>query len=72
MIDFLQCIFAVTLRIIFAVDYPDLTEDDKQSIILQRHMSYFADADSLNGLLRYLGDECPLRDVFEAIDESFD
>lgn len=33
-------------------------------------MSYFADEDGIQGLLQYLGEENPLREVFEAIEEA--
>ena len=35
-----------------------------------RQMSYFADEDGIQGLLEYLGEGNPMREVFEAIEEA--
>lgn len=37
-----------------------------------RQMSYFAGEDGTRGLLQYLGEGNPLREVFEAIEEACD
>ncbi|WPH04780.1 Hypothetical protein R9X50_00767500 [Acrodontium crateriforme] len=67
------CIYALTKAVIFAVDNPSLSEDDKIATVLFRQMSYFsADAkESFHGLLEYLGNDNPARDIFEAVEEGF-
>lgn len=67
----MQCIYAVLKRVIFAVGDEELAEGEEPlSIILERQISYFADEDGLNGLLRYLGDS-PWREVLKVIRDGF-
>ena len=67
-----QCIYAVTHQVIFAVGKSELAEDeDKLAIVLERQISYFADEDGLNGLLRYVGDESPWYEILEVIKSGF-
>ena len=66
-----QCIYAVLKRVIFAVGDEELAEGEEPlSIILERQISYFADEDGLNGLLRYLGDS-PWCEVLKVIRDGF-
>ena len=52
-----QCICAVLKRIIFVVDKEELGEvEELLSVVLERQISYLADEDRLNGLLKHLGD----------------
>lgn len=59
----------MTKNVIFADSSPGSTED-KMGTAVFRQMSYFADEDGIQGLLQYLGEENPLREVFEAIEEA--
>ena len=62
----------MTQIVAFAVDESELAQGvDKLAIVLERQMSYFADQDGLNGLLRYLGDENPWCQIFQVIKGSF-
>lgn len=61
----------MTKRVIFAVGDEELKEgEEKLAIVLQRQLSYFADLESLGGLLRYLGDS-PWTQIFTVIAEGF-
>ena len=52
-----QCISAVLKRLIFAVDEDKLEEGANElADILERQISYFADEDGLNALLKHLDD----------------
>ncbi|KAE8352240.1 kinase-like protein [Aspergillus coremiiformis] len=67
----LVCIYAIHKRVIFAVGEEELEEGvDPLAIIIERQISYFADEDGLNGLLRFLGDNPWVR-VFEVIRDGF-
>ena len=58
-------------RVIFAVDERELAEDEEPlSVVLERQISYFADEDGLNELLKHLGDS-PWCEVFEVIRDGF-
>jgi hypothetical protein len=58
-------------RVIFAVDEEELAESEEPlSVVLDRQMSYFADEDGLNGLLKHLGDS-PWCEVFKVIRDGF-
>jgi hypothetical protein len=62
-----QCIYAVLKRVIFAVGEEELAQgEERLSIVLERQISYFADEDGLNGLLKHLGDS-PWCEVFKVI-----
>lgn len=66
------CVYAVTKRLIFAVDKDEIEEgSDVLAVILQRQFSYFAEEDGFNGLLKHLGDShwC---ENFRVIRDSFD
>jgi serine/threonine protein kinase len=66
-----QCIYAVLKRVIFAVDEEELAEGEEPlSVVLERQMSYFADEDGLNGLLKHLGDS-PWCEVLKFIRDGF-
>ena len=53
----MQCIYAVFKRVIFAVDEEELADGEEPlAVVLERQISYFADEDGLNGLLKHLGD----------------
>ncbi|PSS07171.1 hypothetical protein M430DRAFT_23320 [Amorphotheca resinae ATCC 22711] len=65
------CIYAVTKRVIFAVDEEELDNDlEPLSIVIERQISYFAEEDTLAAFLRYLGDN-RWRVVFEALRDGF-
>ncbi|KAM5453960.1 hypothetical protein MaudCBS49596_002585 [Microsporum audouinii] len=67
----LVCIYAVHKRVIFAVGEEELDDGiDPLSIIIERQISYFADDDGIDGLLKYLGDN-PWVQVFEVIRGGF-
>jgi serine/threonine protein kinase len=66
-----QCIYAVLKRVIFAVDEEELAEGEEPlSVTLERQISYFADEDGLNGLLKHLGDS-PWCGVLNVIRDGF-
>lgn len=51
----LQCIYALTKRVIFGVLKEELGEDEEVLfIVLERQLSYFGDLASFNGSLQYL------------------
>ncbi|MCJ1250871.1 hypothetical protein MMC30_008099 [Trapelia coarctata] len=65
------CIFTVLKRVIFAVDGKELADGEELlAVVLERQISYFADADGLDGLLKHLGDS-PWCEVFEVIRDGF-
>ncbi|KAH8723994.1 kinase-like domain-containing protein, partial [Phaeosphaeriaceae sp. PMI808] len=65
------CIYALTKRVIFAVEDGELGEgEEKLAIVLDRQLSYFSDLEGFNGLLQHLGDS-PWVQVFTVIAESF-
>ena len=67
----MQCIFAVLKRSIFAVDEDKLSEGTNVlDSILERQISYFADEDGLNALLKHIGDS-PWRQVFRTLRDGF-
>ena len=58
-------------RVIFAVDEEELAEGEETlSVVLERQISYFADEDGLNGLLKHL-EGSPWCDVFKVIRDGF-
>jgi serine/threonine protein kinase len=59
-----QCTYVVLKRVIFAVG------EEALSVVLERQISYFADEDGLNGLLKHLGDS-PWCEVFQVIRDDF-
>jgi serine/threonine protein kinase len=66
-----QCIYAVLKRVILAVDEEELAEGEEPlSVVLERQISYFADEDGLNGLLKHLGDS-PWCEVLKVIRDGF-
>ena len=67
----MQCVYAVLKRVIFAVDGKELGEGEEPlSVVLERQISYFADENGLDALLKYLGDS-PWRGIFEVIRNGF-
>lgn len=69
---YLQCIYAVTKHLLFAVNEEELEKEgiDAISEILERQLSYFGEFDSIKALIDYLGDN-PWRQVFEILYEGF-
>lgn len=69
----MQCIYALTKQVIFAVGDEELEEgEDKLASVLERQLSYFSDLESLGGLLQHLGDDSPGAQIFTVIAEGFD
>ena len=67
----MQCIYAVLKRVIFAVGEEELAEGEEAlSIVLERQISYFADEDGLNELLKHLGDS-PWCEILGVIRDGF-
>ncbi|KFY10985.1 hypothetical protein V491_07379 [Pseudogymnoascus sp. VKM F-3775] len=67
------CIYVVTRAVIFAPSAKD-TEDPNMeplSIILERQLSYFAEPDTFDALLRYLGSDSPWCEIFMAVRGGF-
>lgn len=63
--------YAVTKRVIFAVADEELAEgEEKLAHILERQLSYFADADGLNSFYEHLG-KSPWPQVFEVLWKDF-
>ena len=60
----------MTKVVIFEDLNPQSTEDDRVGTTIFRQMSYFSDEDGIKGLLEYLGDDNPEREIFEAIEEA--
>jgi hypothetical protein len=60
----------VTKIVIFADNNPESTEDDRVGIVIFRQTLYFADEDGIDRLLQYLGEDNPMREVFEAIEDA--
>ncbi|KAG5301891.1 calcium/calmodulin dependent protein kinase [Histoplasma ohiense] len=68
----LVCIYVVHKRVILAVG-EELDEGvDPLSIVIERQISYFADADGIAAFLNYLGDENLWVQVFKIIRDGFD
>ena len=71
----LQCIYALTKRVIFGVLKEELGEDEELlSIVLERQLSYFGDLEAFNGFLQYLHNgnpENPWIEIFQAVRSSF-
>ncbi|KAF2461759.1 kinase-like domain-containing protein [Lineolata rhizophorae] len=66
------CIYAVTKRVIFAVDNEELAPGEELlAAVLERQISCFADEDGLHGLLRHLGEKNPWCQVFEVLESGF-
>ena len=66
-----QCVFAVTKRVIFAVDKDELEEGvEVLAIVLERQVSYFSDDDGFNGLMKHLGDS-PWCEIFRVTHDGF-
>ncbi|KAH6710896.1 calcium/calmodulin dependent protein kinase [Leptodontidium sp. MPI-SDFR-AT-0119] len=65
------CIYAVTKQVIFSIEGEDLGEGEEPlAVVLERQISYFADEEGLNGLLRHLGDS-PWCQVLETLRDGF-
>lgn len=71
----MQCVYALTKRVIFGVLKEELGKDEELlSIVLERQLSYFGDMEAFNGFLRYLyttNPENPWIEVFQAARSSF-
>jgi serine/threonine protein kinase len=53
----LQCIYAITKRMVLAVDEEEIPEGiELLDIVLERQLSYFSDLEGIDGLIRCLGD----------------
>jgi len=66
-----QCIYAVHKLVIFAVGEEELAEGEEPlSVILERQISYFADEDGLDGLLKHLGNN-PWCGIFKVLRNGF-
>jgi serine/threonine protein kinase len=58
--------------LVLAVDESELSEgQEKLAIVLDRQISYFADEEGLDGLLRYLGPESPWCEIFRTVFSGF-
>ena len=67
----LECIYAMTKQVIFAIGEDDIGEGEEPlAVILERQISYFADEEGLDGLLKHLGDS-PWRQVLEVLRDGF-
>ncbi|MCJ1280773.1 hypothetical protein MMC26_000090 [Xylographa opegraphella] len=65
------CIYAVLKHVIFHVDEEALPDGEVAlAHVLERQISYFADRESLDGLLRHLGDS-PWCQVLETLRDGF-
>ncbi|KAF2272842.1 kinase-like protein [Westerdykella ornata] len=76
----LVCIYAMTRRILMAVDDKELfvthegqkVEIEKLAVVIERQMSYFApDLDSIEGFMAYLGGDHPWAPIFTVTVEGF-
>ncbi len=66
-----QCIYAVLKHVILFVDEEDIPDGELTlAHTLERQISYFADWESLEGLLRHLG-ESPWCQVLETLRDGF-
>jgi serine/threonine protein kinase len=67
----LQCIYAMTKRVVLAVDEEEIPEGiELLDIVLERQLSYFSDLEGINGLIRYLGDS-PWAQLFAMVAADF-
>ncbi len=71
----MQCIYALTKRVIFGVLEEELGEDEEAlSVFLERQLSYFGDPNAFNGFLQYLhktNPQNPWIEIFQVIRSSF-
>ncbi|PWY96582.1 kinase-like protein [Aspergillus sclerotioniger CBS 115572] len=68
----LVCIYAVHKRVIFAVGDEELEEGViPLAIVIERQISYFADADGIDAFLKHLGDDNPWVRIFEVVRDGF-
>lgn len=56
---FLEMIYVMVNEMVFRVSDDEMNSVDSWRYILGRHISYFADEDSLNGFLEHIGEENP-------------
>lgn len=67
-----KCIYALTRKVILAVDESALADgEDKLAVVLERQISYFADEDGFSGLMHYIGRDSPWCEIFEVIKAGF-
>ncbi|KAL9624565.1 MAG: hypothetical protein Q9160_001229 [Pyrenula sp. 1 TL-2023] len=65
------CIYAITKKVIFYVSEEEVGEGGEiLSFVLERHLSYFAEEDTLEAFLRYLG-ESPWVEIFQVLRSGF-
>ncbi|KJY00323.1 calcium/calmodulin dependent protein kinase [Zymoseptoria brevis] len=68
----LVCIYAMTQRVVLAVDESELLEgEEKLAIVLERQLSYFADESGYKAFLQYIGAESPWHEIFRVINSGF-
>ncbi|EGP89843.1 Ca2+/calmodulin-dependent protein kinase [Zymoseptoria tritici IPO323] len=66
------CLFAMTQVLPFAVDVDKLEPGiEKPVVIMERQLSYFADEDTLEGLLKYLGESNQFVQLFRVLKSGF-
>ena len=59
-------------RVIFAINEKEAPEFEQQmALVLERQLSYFADWDSLEAMLEYLGEENPWSTVLKILCSGF-
>ena len=67
----MQCVYAMTKRVIFAVNEEEVGEGEEVlGHVLERQISYFADLDGLNALMKHLGDS-PWCEVLKVLVGTF-
>ncbi|SMY28943.1 unnamed protein product [Zymoseptoria tritici ST99CH_1A5] len=68
----LVCIYAMTQRLVLAVDESELLEgEDKLAIVLERQSSYFADESGFKAFMQYIGAESAWHEIFRVINSGF-
>ncbi|TVY37538.1 hypothetical protein LOCC1_G006221, partial [Lachnellula occidentalis] len=67
------CIYVLSKTVIFAPSAEEMEDPDMEplSIILERQLSYFAEPDTFDGLLRHLGPESPWCEIFTVVRSGF-
>lgn len=71
-VTWLQCIYAVHRKLLFAVDRGSLPEGETVSNqVIEKQLAFFADPDSLRRFMRSLEDDSPWRKVFKDIGARF-
>ncbi|KFZ01728.1 hypothetical protein V501_09833 [Pseudogymnoascus sp. VKM F-4519 (FW-2642)] len=67
------CIYVLSRTVIFALSAKEIEDPEMEplSIILERQLSYFAEPDTFDALLRYLGPESPWCEIFKVVRSGF-